>query len=222
MGGSGFCRPGGFGWDWYEYQQRQAQEQQLIALKGDAIMARQRLDGYEPQSGGGGGLLRFLGGAVVLVLALALAYKAGLLSEFESKPKPPSASLLTLEPNRDYAVVAGRLREASAATDGDLPQVESTTQGLKLSTGTQAVLLPRAVHGTLETCLRPGRASGVVRYAGRHVVPWSALAHGRQLCLLPAASNVSLISVQVPHAANSTLVVVTWLCARPKAAAGSC
>jgi hypothetical protein len=211
-----------------EYHQRQTEQLQQTALKNDAIIASYRNGPYQPQGGGGQGLLGFLGGGVFLVLALVVAYNLGLLSQFGPRTTaPPVVSApgglpLSIRSGHDYTIVAGRLQEVPKAGSGVVPEFTVTTAGLKLWRGTSALVLPPGTTGSMQTCLGGGRGAGFVRVQPQQTVPWSKLTKGRQFCLLPARSTVSLLTVAAARTTRSTFTTITWQCARPRPGAGTC
>jgi hypothetical protein len=132
-------------------------------------------------------------------------------------PANPARGTLTIRLNHDYILAVGSPYPIARAGGADVGHLTGTPSGVDVADA-WALPLPRGVRGGYQSCLALNWTGTRVWGVG-HVIPWTALWPGRQICVQTTYSGlyVSLLTVsRRPAGARVAFRVDTWSCsARP-------
>ena len=136
-------------------------------------------------------------------------------------PANPARGTLTIRPNHDYILAVGSPYPIARIGGADVGHLTGTPTGVDVAEA-WALPLPRDVRGGYQSCLALNWTGTRVWSVG-HVIPWTALRPGRQICVQTTYSGlyVSLLTVSKRPAGERVVFRVdTWSCsARPGEAA---
>ena len=129
----------------------------------------------------------------------------------------PARGTLTIRPNHDYILAVGLPYPIARVGGADVGHLTGTPGGVDVADA-YVLPLPRNVSGDYQSCLALDW-TGTRVWGVNHVIPWTALRPGRQLCVQTTYSGlyISLLTVsRRPVEHRVVFRVDTWTCnARP-------
>lgn len=154
---------------------------------------------------------------VLLVLLVGRTSVGGTSGAAGGSASQSAQGMLTVIPNHDYVLAVGSPYPMARSAGADVGDLTGTAEGVEVWYA-YALPLPQTVHGSYESCLNLDWKGPDV-WTSQHVIPWSLLAPGRQICVQTASGSlwISLLTVdKAPADGQVTFKVTTWSCsARP-------
>jgi hypothetical protein len=160
--------------------------------------------------------------AAVLLVVRALPDSSsnapsGAGSQSGSQVPTSARGTLTIIPDHDYILAVGAPYPIARVGGADVGHLTGTTDGVEVYDA-YALPLAQDVAGSYESCLSLDWVGPDV-WQVSHVIPWSQLAPGQQICVQTTWGGlwISLLTVSAAPADNEvTFNVTTWPCnARP-------
>jgi hypothetical protein len=128
-------------------------------------------------------------------------------------PANPARGTLTIQPDHDYILAAGLPYPIARIGGADVGHLTGTPSGVDVADA-WVLPLPRGVRGSYQSCLALNWTGTQVWGVG-HVIPWTALWPGRQICVQTTYSGlyISLLTVSTrPAGERVAFRVDTWSC----------